>query len=283
VAIAAAAAALPATPVIEYDTPGRQITRGAPPRPYASIWYRGGPGGVPRLDDLAVIRASGFPAVTWPAGETARRPEVERLAAEIGLEVITGHDEPALTPLTALRPSQEAHIRVGVGHGGVTALAWRALMHGALGVSFDPGPTSGAGLNGDDGAPHAWVAEAAAIARQLMFNGQLIVDLVQGPDVIVVPPRPAGLDVVLRQTPRLWVLVATNTSAEPIHAVAQLPTGLPPALWVDLLDGTGMSMLNRQVGPQWTFDLGPGQARLYAIDKSAAAGRSWPVPSSSSP
>jgi hypothetical protein len=238
----------------------------APAEPFASVWYRGGPDGAPRQDDLVALRAYGFAAVNWPAEAPEHIDEVRRLAAGLGLHVLVESAEPVLTPRSALRPTHAVRVPTG-GAPGPAALAWRALLHGARILAFDAGAPTGAGLTDAAGQPSAWIRDAADVSRHLAFNGRILLDLVPGPDVIVVPPRPAGLDIVLQQTPRLWLLAATNTSAEPAHAVAQLPSGVPPALWVDLLDGTEMSMLNRQIGPQWTFDLAPGAARLYAIDK----------------
>lgn len=248
----------------------------SPTEPYASVWYRGGPDGAPAQDDLATIRALGFTAVTWPREEVEHLAAVRALAARVGLHVVEGDAEPGLTPLTALRPAHAVTIPVGADPPRAGALAWRALVRGARVVSFDAGSPTGAGLFAEDGAMRPWVAAAAAVARHLTFNGAVLLDLASGPDVVVVPPRPAGLDIVLLRSDRLWVLSATNTSAERAHAVAELPAGVPAALWVDMLDGTEMSMLNRPAGPRWTFDLDPGAARLYAIDRS-------PVPSVISP
>lgn len=247
-----------------------------PAEPYASVWYRGGEDGTPRQNDLAAIKAYGFAAVTWPREAIEHLAEVRRLAAIVGLHVIQGDAGPGLTPFTALRPSHAVTVPAGAEPPRAAALAWRAVIHGARVVSFDAGEPNGAGLADDTGAPRPWVRPAADVARQLAFNGRLFDTLAPGPDVTVVPPRPAGLDIVLLRSGRLWVLAATNTSAERAHAVAQLPQGVPAALWVDLLDGTEMSMLNRANGPQWTFDLDAGASRLYAIDRS-------PVPSVISP
>ena len=237
------------------------------PEPLASVWYRGSPDGAPLQDDLAAIRAFGFSAVTWPRERTEHLDEVRRQASVVGLHVVEGWPGRRLTPLTALRPAHTVDVPVVDTPPGAAAIAWRALVHGARVVSFDAGDAVGAGLLDEAGQPRPWVRPAADVARHLAFNGSMLLDLVPGPDVTTLPPRPAGLDIVLLQSDRLWVLVATNTSTESAHAVAELPPGLPPALWVDLLDGTEMSMLNRQRGPQWTFDLPPGGARLYAIDK----------------
>lgn len=244
----------------------------------ASVWYRGVPAGVPRQDDLAAIRAAGFTAVTWLAGGETSVDAVRPLAASVGLRVIAGRPDPPLTALESLRPTHDVTIATGGPDAGPpTALAWRAIMHGARVVSFDAGEAEGAGLMDDEGRLRPWVAEAAAVARQLTFNHDLIASLYPGPDVLVLAPRPAGLDVVLLQTRRVWLLSATNISAEDAHAVAALPTAIPSALWTDLLDGSGMSMLSRPDGPRWTFDLAAGAARLYAIDKGSGADVATPI------
>lgn len=238
----------------------------------ASVWYRGVPAGVPRQDDLAAIRAAGFTAVTWPMGGDMTVDAVRPLAASVGLRVISGRPERPLTTLSSLRPTHDVTIAIGTPDGQrPTAMAWRAIVHGARVVSFDGGAAEGAGMIGEDGQLRSWVAEAAAVARQLTFNHQLIDALYPGPDVIVLPPRPAGLDVVLMQTRQVWVLAATNVSPADAHAVAQLPKGVPSALWTDVLDGSGMSMLPTPDGVRWTFDLDAGAARLYAIDKNPGA------------
>jgi hypothetical protein len=255
--------AAPAGRVVAAQSPN------AAPDLVASVWYRGVPAGVPRQDDLAAIRAAGFTAVTWPMGGEPSVDVMRPLAASVGLRVIAGRPERPLTPLSSLRPTHDVTIATGTPDGQrPTALAWRAILHGARVVSFDGGSAEGAGMTGEDGQARAWVAEAAAVARQLTFNHQLIEALYPGPDVIVLSPRPAGLDVVLMQTRQVWVLGATNVSSADAHAVAQLPKGVPTALWTDVLDGSGMSMLPTPEGARWTFDLAAGAARLYAIDKT---------------
>jgi hypothetical protein len=249
--------------------PGGQ---GAAPEPFASVWYRGVPPGTPRQDDLGAIRAAGFGAVTWPARDAVGLETLHLAARPLGLDVVEGREDPLLNPLNALRPSHVVTVSVaGAVAANATALAWRAIAHGARVVAFDYGDAAGAGLTDEAGFARPWVRPAAAVARQLRFNGGLIRELVPGPDVLIVPPRPAGLDIVLLQAPRSWVLIATNTSAEAARAVAELPAGLPAAVWIDLLDGSEMSMLNRPGGPHWTFDLPAGAARVYAIDKTGGS------------
>ena len=52
-----------------------------------------------------------------------------------------------------------------------------------------------------------------------------------------------------------------------VKAVAELPKSVAPALWTSLLDGSGMSMLSRPTGPRWTFQLAPGEAGIWTIEK----------------
>ena len=60
--------------------------------PVISVWYRGTPAGVPREDDLALIRAHGFTGVTWPSSQVAGLPELSRIADVYGLMVVIQPD-----------------------------------------------------------------------------------------------------------------------------------------------------------------------------------------------
>jgi hypothetical protein len=238
--------------------------------PVVSIWYRG-TGGVPRQDDLAAIRAQGFAAVTWPASQSAQAAEVHRLASGLGLGVSIQAAPVHLSPGAASRPSDRVDVVVSrTAAAEIPALVWRAVAHGARTIAFDPGAASsggGTGLTDSNGRPFPWVAPAAALARHLTFNARLFLDVRPGPGLTIQPPMPAGLDVVLLETPRVWVLISTNTSASPIKAVADLPKAVAPALWTSLLDGSAMSMLSRPAGPRWTFQLAPGEAGVWTIEK----------------
>jgi hypothetical protein len=239
------------------------------PEPVVSIWYRG-TGGVPRQDDLAAIRAQGFSGVTWPAGQSAHAAELHRLASGLGMSVSIQTAPVHLSPDAASRPAERVDIVVSrVAATEIPALAWRAVAHGARTIAFDPGPasSSGSGLTDSNGRPQPWVAPAAAIARQLTFNARLFLEVRPGPGVTIQSPAPAGLDVVLLETTRVWLLISTNTSAARLKAVAVLPKSVAPALWTSLLDGSGMSMLSRPAGPQWTFQLEPGEAGVWTIEK----------------
>jgi hypothetical protein len=247
----------------------------APVAPRVSLWYRGTPAGVSRQDDLAVIRALGFTAVTWPASSTAGLAELQRQADVVGLVVLVAPEpapSAAASPPAAAVPPLPASGAVDVPVATMTAAdmparVWRAIANGARVVSFDPGQPSGPGVTDAAGATPAWVRPALAIARQLAFNGHLFASLRPAPAVAIEPPAPKGLEVVLRQDERSWVLIATNTSRERALATSRLPAGVSPALWSNLLDGTAMSMLAQPDGPRWTLDLEPGGARIYVVNK----------------
>lgn len=240
------------------------------PDPVVSVWYRGTPPGVPHEDDLAAIRAQGFTGITWPASQLAGLSELQRLARGVGLRVAIHAAPVHLTAPDAVRPPAHVDIVVSrLGAAEIPALVWRAVAHGARDIAFDPGssPGGGSGLTDTSGRPLAWVAPAAAIARQLTFNGRLFGTVTGGPPVTLAAPVPAGVDVVLLEAPRAWVLVSTNTSNTRVTAIAELPKAVAPALWTSLLDGSGMSMLSRPVGPRWTFELGAGEAGIWTIEK----------------
>ncbi|HYN10259.1 MAG TPA: hypothetical protein VES67_22930 [Vicinamibacterales bacterium] len=247
---------------------GRPTTPWAPAEPVVSVWYRGSPAGTPREDDLAAIRAQGFTGVTWPASQPSGAGDLLKMAVRIGLGVSIHAAPVHLTPPAALTPPERIDIVVSrVTPGQIPALVWRAVGRGARAIAFDPEAASGTGLTDASGRPRPWVAPAAAIARNLTFNARLFYDVRAGPSVALQAPTPAGVDVVLLETARAWVLVSTNTSAVSIKGVVDLPPAVAPALWTSLLDGADMSMLSRPSGPQWTFRLGPGEAGVWAIDK----------------
>jgi hypothetical protein len=228
----------------------------APPRPdtapVVSLWYRGTPQGVPKLDDLAAIRAAGFAAVTWPPDHAAGSAELKRLAAVVDLAVVAGSD------LT---------VNVASAGSSFSAAVWRAIALGARVISIDPGQKEGTGFTGGKGERLPWVRPATAIAAVLSANPRLISSLRPGP-AVTVEAAPRGLDVVLLDAGRAWVLVATNTAPVEARAVARLPAAVPYALWVSLLDGSTMSMLRQSSGPRWTFTIAGGEAMVYVIDKT---------------
>ena len=241
--------------------------------PDVSVWYRGEPAGVPRQNDLAVIRAHGFGGVIWPDRYASARADVTRMAAVVDLTVHLRGESAAVTPESALKPGAIADVSVAPAAAPIaSALAWRAIAHGARHIAFDAGMPAGSGLVNPDGTPQRWVGDAATLARQFTFNRRLIETLRAGPSVTYEGAKPSGLDVALLDGGRSWVLVATNADLEPANAVVNLPRGVPPALWLELLDGTHISMLARPEGPRWTATLTPGGARVYVIDKSVEPG-----------
>jgi hypothetical protein len=153
----------------------------------------------------------------------------------------------------------------------IPAIVWRAIAHGAREIAFDPERRDGTGLTDARGRTAGWIGPALTVARQLRFNARLFEALQPGPAVRVAVPAPRGFDVVLLQDARSWVLAATNTAARPVRAVVDLPAPVPPAMWVNLLDGTAMSMLGRPAGPRWTVTLERGGARFDVIDKAPKA------------
>jgi hypothetical protein len=250
------------------------IVQGSPAKPSVaaepavSVWYRGSPAGTPREDDLAAIRAQGFGGVVWPASQASGAAGLLEMAGRLGLAVSIHAAPVHLTPTAAMTPPDRIDIVVShVTPAGIPALVWRAVARGARAIAFDPGVASGPGLMDATGRPLPWVPPAAAIARNLMFNARLFSEVRPGPAVALQAPVPAGVDVVLLETSRAWVLISTNTSAASITAVVDLPPSVAPALWTSLLDGSELSMLSRPIGPRWTFRSGPGEAGVWAIDK----------------
>jgi hypothetical protein len=140
------------------------------------------------------------------------------------------------------------------------------VQRGAHTVVFDPGAQAGPHLTNAAGQMRAWVEPARALSRQLAANPALFGRMT------IVPTTPiatGGLDVrvTLHETDRAWLLIATNASARAGRFVTRLPRMVPTALWINLLDGSGMSMLSAPDGPQWSADIGAGQALVYVIDR----------------
>ena len=226
--------------------------------PTVSVWYRGSPPGQPRQDDLAVIKAMGFLSVTWPSISTGGAADLRRMADTVGVGVQVRSEPQPLTAATALRPRATVDIETrDVVAEEIQALVWRAVAHGARVVSFDPGPADGSGLQNAAGRAAPWLATAKTIARQLNFNAKLFNEIRSAPVVSVLGPAAPALDVVLIQDERSWVLVATNTAKGRVQAVVHLPPVVPAAMWVNLLDGSQMSMLSQPIGPRWNLELEP--------------------------
>jgi hypothetical protein len=241
-----------------------------PERAVASLWYRGMPAGTPRQADLDAISAAGFGAVTWPLMQTTNVGELRRMAERASLKVVLRVEPDPLTVESAMKT--ETYVDVVIPRTVITlmpALVWRAVAHGAKVVSFDAGVTEGTGLVDRRQQAPAWVGPASAVARQLTINATMVDTLTRGPAIRMEPPV-EGLDVSLLNAPRSWVLIATNTRAAgtpPTDTYAIMPVGVPPAEWLNLFDGSTIGMTSRPTGARWHVILGPGDARLYVIDK----------------
>jgi hypothetical protein len=238
--------------------------------PVLAVWYRGDRAGAPRESDLAVIRALGFTGVAWPTrgSDDARDRAIQRMADAAGLRLLAVDRPQQIDAEGALRPGPRADISVkGLPPGAITALAWRAVAHGARTITFDAGEATGTGLERADRSLSAWAREAVTIARQLTANGRVIDALRPGPGLVLTPAQSPRLDVILLDAGRSWVLVATNASPESLTASVRLPAGVPYALWLNWLDGTTLAMVGEAAGPRWTLRLGPHGARVYLIDK----------------
>lgn len=234
-----------------------------------SVWYRGLPSGVPRYVDLEAIRANGFNAVTWPLQHVNGAMELQRMAASLGLTVVVRSESVPLTFPLALQGEQKVDVLVPrTPRSEWTALIWRAVAHGARVISFDAGLAEGTGLWNEHGTPD-WVPVASVLSRQLTANSGLIASLRRGPAVAIDPPD-AALDLSLLENARSWVIIATNastTAGRAIDTTAVFPAAVPAAEWLNLFDGNMMSMLYRATGSRWRVRLGPGEARVFVIDK----------------
>ena len=236
--------------------------------PVVGVWYRGTPAGTPKQEELAVIRALGFGAVTWPASQKAGLETLTAMAAAVGLQVTVAAPPKPVTPGSLLKPSDRLDLIVTPQNAdAMTALTWRAIARGARTIMFDSGAPQGAGLENPDRSLKPWVRKAIDVARQFGANTRLIRSLRPGPGVIVTPDLSPALDVVMVDADRGWMLVATNTSPDPVTASVRLPAGTAYAIWVDLLDGTTLAMNGEAAGPRWTLKMAPQTARVYVIDK----------------
>jgi hypothetical protein len=251
---------------IERRTTVRSALRTAA-APLVSLWYRGTPAGTPRQQDLALIRARGFAGVTWPSRQTAGEADLARMAADLDLQVTLRIDAVPLSAASARAPERAVDVAAVVRPEDLPALVWRAVAHGAEVVSFDPGVASGTGLEDAAGRPRPWVEPALTVARQLTSQAQLLQTWRPAGRVAIDPPAPEALDVLLLDAPRSWALVATNASRARVRAVAHLPSGVPAAMWVNLLDGALLSMINQPSGALWNVDLEPGAARVYVVNR----------------
>ncbi len=242
-------------------------------RTLASVWYRGKPAGVPRQMDIDAIAAAGFSAVTWPRLQVSGAMDLRRMAEAAGLQVVIRTEPVPLTSASAQTP--DTHVDILVPQTPVPqypALMWRAVAHGAKVISFDAGAAEGNALLDQSGRPAAWVEPASAVARQLVRNATMIDLLTAGP-IVRVEPQASGLDVTLLDARRSWVLMATNVSppgTPPADTYVFLPRPVPPAEWLNLFDGSTISMLRRPTDVRWHVVLGPGDVRVYVIGKIEA-------------
>ena len=149
----------------------------------------------------------------------------------------------------------------------VAADAWRAFQRGAATVVFESGVTAGTGLTGAGGQMRPWVVPARAFSRQLVANSRLLGQLTSVP-ITLLDAGGLNVRVSLHQAERAWILVATNAGPGGGRFLARMPRAVPPALWISLLDGSGMSMLGAADGPRWSADISAGQALVYVIDRS---------------
>jgi hypothetical protein len=237
------------------------VVMAGPPQavePRLSLLYRGVPEGVPRRADLDAARALGFSAVTWPMASGPGADELIRLADAAGLKVVLRE--------RSLSPEMVDIAASGVRPEALWPLTWRALAHGARIVSIDAGQAARS-IDQLAARPPGWAPAISAVGRQLRANGGLFAQSRPGPPVVVDRP-PAGIDVVLLDAGRSWVVAATSTAARSTRVVAHLPPGVPYAMWVNLIDGSTMAMLDEARGPRWAFDLDAFGVRMYVIDKT---------------
>jgi len=243
----------------------------APPvKPLVSVWYRGTPAGTPLATELAVIRALGFGGVVWPAppaGQPSANPIVA-LAEAAGLTLTRAAAPQPATPQSVLEPPARVDlIASGPDVGALTALAWRAVAHGARSLAFDGGGEHGAGLENPDRSLKPWARAAIDVARQFSANPRLIASLAPGPGLITTPDLAPALDVVMLDAGRAWAVIATNTSNAQVTATVRLPAGTPYAIWLDVLDGSTLAMNGEAAGPRWNLKLAAHAAHVYVIDK----------------
>jgi hypothetical protein len=236
--------------------------------PAVTVWYRGTPAGVPRQDDLALIRSLGFTAVSWPTANTAALPALRQFARTVGLQIVTEPDGPAVTSAAVVRLADRVRIRVERARPvDVPALAWRAVAAGSRLISFDAGQTEGHGLADATGQERPWVRPAIEFARQVSVNAPLFEGMTPGPAVTVSKGGSPDTTVALFAATRIWVLIAANTGRDARELEVRFPAEVPYALWTSLVDGDTMSMLADPAGPRWTVQLGGGAAAVYFADR----------------
>ncbi len=236
--------------------------------PAVTVWYRGTPAGVPRQDDLALIRSLGFTAISWPAANVAALPALRRFAKTVGLQIVTEPDGAAVPETAVVRLADRVRIHVErVGPTDLPALAWRAVATGSRLISFDAGQAEGHGLANPSGQERPWVRPAVEFARQVSVNAPLLESMTPGPAVTTIKGGGQDTTVALFATSRIWVLIAANAGREDREVDVRFPPEVPYALWTSLLDGATMSMLADPAGPRWTMQLAPGSASVHFADR----------------
>ena len=228
------------------------------------------PAGEPRQADLDAISAAGFTGVTWPTLFVKRALDLRRMADRAGLEVVIRTEPIPVTAESAL--AGEPYVDIVVPRTAARlfpSLLWRSVAHGSRIISFDAGEKDGLGLLDSSGKPAPWAGAASAVAHQLAVNAVMVDTFTPGP-AAKIDPAVSGLDVVLIDAVRSWVLIATSTAAPgtpPADTYVSLPRSVPPAEWLNLFDGSTISMVQQTTGPRWHIVLGPGDVRVYAIGK----------------
>jgi hypothetical protein len=138
------------------------------------------------------------------------------------------------------------------------ALVWRAFGQGARVIAL-----GGAAVR--DSTP--WIDALSTIGRQFQINGTLLAQCRPGPAVRIETTGAPRVEIALLEAQRTWVVVATNTGAEPARVTAVLPPVVPYAMWLNLLDGSSLAMLEQAAGARWSFDIAPWGVKTYVIDK----------------
>lgn len=233
-----------------------------------SVWYRGTPAGVPRQDDVALLRSLGFTAVSWPAQHEAALPALRRLAQPLGVRVLVEADRPDQLAAAVEYEGNRVRFRVDrVSTARLAALAWSALARGAAVFSFDAGAAEGHGVADAAGVERPWVRPAVAFAGQVGANALLFESMTAAPAAVLETRADPEVTVALFAAPRVWVLILANTATSVRTVSARLAANVPYAIWTSLIDASTMSMLSERTGPQVVLELRPGQAAVYFADR----------------
>jgi hypothetical protein len=236
--------------------------------PVISVWYRGVPAGVPRSQDLQMIHAIGFTAITWPALQIDHVGELRDMASAAGLLVIVRPEGARPAVLVSGTLPERVDLSVSsLAPAEIGLVVWRAIAHGARTISLDADARDAAGIWSQSGAINVWVEPALAVADQITRQAALIDSMRAVPAIVFDEQPTTGLDIVLLETPRSWVVVTTNRSSSRGAARVHLPADVPPAEWMNLMTSKVLAMIAKPDGPRWTCDLAPGQVQVLVIDK----------------